>query len=150
MMPHATVPRAKWPIHPNGRGKVMPVRRSATCTISSIGLSCGNKPTELLAIIKIDRTMVAMKPAISPAWTFRVTGIACKNYLRFMALPHELENPSASAEGFRTKVDVRIRSPAVGITAAIGSGPRRTHQAGQRSQATDQVSFVRSSLLVAL
>ena len=28
----------------------------------------------------------------SPAWTFRVTGIACKNCLRFMAFPHELKN----------------------------------------------------------
>src|SRR5262252_2183330 len=119
MIPHTAVPRTKWPIHPNGRGKVMPVSWSATCTISSIGLSCGNKPTELLAIINMERTTVAMKPAISPAWTLRVTGIACKDCLRFMALPHELENPAPSAEGFRTKVDVRIRSPAEGITAAI-------------------------------
>src|SRR6516162_1782722 len=118
MMPHATVPRAKWPIHPNGRGKVMPVSRSATYTISSIGLSCGIKPTELLAIIKIERTTVATKPAISPAWTFRVTGIACKNCLRFMAFLHELKNlPRVRKDSEPSRF--WIRSPAGGTTAAI-------------------------------
>lgn len=43
----------------------MPVSRSATCTISLIGVNCGIRPIELLAIFRIERTTVPVKPAIS-------------------------------------------------------------------------------------
>jgi hypothetical protein len=59
-----------------------------------------------------------MKPAISPAWTLRVTSIACKECLRFMALPTSLRILRKCGR-IPNQDRFRIRSPAGGAIAVI-------------------------------